>query len=226
MLIMVKEFKISTDVQEVLHAAETLAVADVQKIFQSFAEGKVKKVQIGKMMIVNSFFSRLKGSKIVESEGHYVFFGWEKQKTSFLRTKTTHVLVWPLGTEVYVLPVESVYFEKPVKTAEEKMLIRKDEGEKFLFKTASFYNSKEHECFFKKMELYRKFAVEKDQMRCIKDGVVGYFRWTDPDPWVRENFTVEVKKDPMFFVRNEPGSMTHLISYPGRPALWGYEIDE
>lgn len=219
---MVGVFEISAAKYDMLRATEVLATADIHKIMQGFSKEKVQRVKIGKMGIISTFFAQLKDFGLAGYEEHYVFFA-PVRKSFFHRAM--QILVWPLGAKkVFALPVGSVIFEKPVKGDKEAMLLKLEENERKLFRCFGW--GRKHDCFFKKTELWREFSVEKDKMVCSKDFSVSYFRWTDPDPWVKKDFHFVSDEKPMFFIRNEPRDLAYRISYPSRPALWGYEIDE
>ncbi len=236
LFIMKELFEISADKHSMLCATEMLATADIRDLLQSFCSEKIQKIKIGKMHIVNAYFPQLKDSKLAGYDGHYVFYA--PAKKSFF-AKATQMFIWPLGAKnVFALPIASVTFAKPDKDAEEKIPL--PEPEQVLFHNYSkeevidtakplliaLYGSKEHLCFFEKMELFRKFAVSKKKMICFRDYSVCHLRWTDPDAWVKEHFTVTDYKEPMYFLKHLPKVTSIQISYPSRPPLWGYDIDE
>jgi len=221
-------FTISDEQQAVLRSTETISGDAVRNLMQNFSSGKINEAKTGKLSIVNPFFPFLRDSNLKEHEQHYVFFALEKQKRSFFSRPTYRVFVWPLGSNaIFALPPECVVFKKPDQTAKEDIFLMQA-GQEHPFCKQSV-GGKEHVCFFEKMQSFREFAVEETKMTCTKDYTVHHFRWTKPDPWVREHFTVTDSQKPMFYLRNTPKEMPSItvrVSYPSRPPLWGMQIDE
>lgn len=223
-----KLFTISDEQQKILRSMEKFTGDDVRSFMQGFSTGKIKKAKAGKLSITNTSYSALSELGLAKHEGHYVFFALEKQKPSFFSKASYRVFLWSPNFEaVFALPVGSVSFETPMQNATETMFLMQKGQEHALCKQS--YGGQEHVCFFKKMELYREFAVEEAKMTCTKDFAVHYFRWTKPDPWVREHFRITENEEPMFYLRHDareiPGWSVQL-SYPSRPPLFGWEIDE
>jgi len=223
-----KLFTIPDEQQIMLSSAETISGDNIRGLMQNFSSGKIKEVKAGKLRILNPFFPFFQDSELRKHEEHFVFFALEKQKQSFFSRPTYRVFVWPLGfNAIFALPPESVVFERPDQDATEKIFLKQAGEEHPVCKMN--YGKKEHVCIFEKMQLFREFAVEEAKMTCTKDYVVHHFRWTEPDPWVREHFTLTDDKKPMFYLRNAPEYIpgwSVRLSYPSRPPLWGWEIDE
>ena len=227
--LMLYELKtIPIEKQEMLRSMEAVTGKEVREIMQNFSAGKIKDTKAGKLRIVNAYFPKLKDSGLERYEEHYVFFALEKQKQSFFSKPTYRIFVCPLEWNViFALPLGSVVLEKPDQNSKETVFLT-EKGEEHPVHKEN-YGGRERVCFFEKMQLFREFAVEEAKMTCIRDFVDHHFRWVKPDPWVRERFTITEDKDPMFYLRNEPTEIpgwSVRLSYPRRPPLWGWEIDE
>ena len=217
--------------RETWTSMETITKDDIKGIFKRLTTGKIKKVGVGKLHIENVYFPKFKGSGIEAYEGLYVFFATEKRRVpyfSIFDRSEYRTFVWPIGSNnVFALPEKSVRFKAPEKDIRE-MILLKEEGSEHPVREVEEYGRK-HLCYLKKIQLWREFAIEKEKIVCTKDRVVQHFRWSAPDRWVRENFTISDDKPPMFFLRNEfeePSSYGLRISYPRRPDLLGHDIDE
>ena len=222
-----KLFKILDCQKEKMSAMDTITCNDIKSIFKSFSVGKFTKVKLGKISIVNEFYPILKQSGLEQYEGHYAFYAFEKSANIFLKAKWL-VFILPLGADtIFVVPRTYVSFETP-NDGDTATILLSQQGKEHIVCTQTYAN-KEHSCFFEKMCILREFSLEATKIICTKDVVVHYFRWTEPDPWVKKHFTIKEEKKPMFFLRNEPKEIpgwSVQISYPPRPALWGYEVEE
>ena len=219
-------FSMTDEQRVVLSSMSVITKDDIKKLFESFAVGKIKKVRVGKLHITDVFFPKFKETPLAGYEEQYAFFAIEKHKTSFFSRADYRIFIWPLGSNsVFAVPMESVSFEKPLADTKAPVLLEERINEHSLFKTKEY--GREHECIFEKMCLKREFALEKAKAVCTKDFVIHHFRWTNPDGWVREHFTLQDDEAPMFLLRNEPKIPGGLrLSYPRRPDLWGHHIDE
>ena len=213
-------------------AMEEITAEDVKSIMKDFSSGVVKSPKVGKLSITNCFVPKIKekAPELLAQEGSYVFYAIDKLSTGFFSKASRRILIWiPVSDMIFAVPVEAVSFEKPEQGAKQEFFIKREGEEEALCKTNCY--DREHICFFEKMELYREFAIEEKVIEATKDILYQHFRWTNPDAWVREHFKIRDDYDPMYFLRNTmaqrkiPGWSVR-ISYPTRPALWGYHIEE
>ncbi len=221
-------FLLFDEQREMLRSTDTITANDVKEIIHNVTCSKIGKVKIGKLCIINKFFPLLKDSELPNHEGHYVFYSFEKKNIFSFSKTNCRIFIWPLGADkIWSVPFESVIFEAPENEAKEKVLLQ-EQGEEHLVRKSE-YAGEVHECFFKKMQIFREFAVEKNNVFCTRDFVVYHYRWTNPDPWVRENFTITDYEKPMFYLRNQPRIIPGYsvrLTYPRRPVHYGFHIEE
>lgn len=199
----------------------------VKELFNSYSIGKIKRVRVGKLYIGNVFYTKFKDSGLTAYEEHYVFYALEKRKTSFFSAPTYRLFIWPVESNtIFYVPTDSVFCERPKKDSEICLLLSK-EFENRSVCTEYAYNAK-HKCILEKMCLYRSFAVSDKKIVALKDWVAFHCKWTKPDPWIRRQPTYKKEYSPMYFLRNSPENVFNDLhpSYPQRPDLFGYEIDE
>lgn len=221
-------FLLFDEQREMLRSMDTIRADDIKKIVREVTCSKIKKVKTGKLRIINKFFPLLRDSELPNHEGHYVFYSFEKKNIFSFSKANRRVFIWPLGADkIWAVPFESVIFEYPENEAKENVLLQEQGEEQLVCKRE--YDGKEHECFFKKMQIFREFAVGKNDIVCTRDLAVHYYRWANPDPWVKENFTIKNYEKPMFYLRNQPRMIPGYsvqLSYPRRPVHYGFHVEE
>lgn len=210
-----------------LCAMEEITAKTVRDLFQNYSSGKIKKPKIGKLSIVNAYIPDFKekkcDSELLKVEGHYVFYALEKLSFGLFSNSTYRMFIWePLSNEIFAVPVESVTFEDPIKDDDEifcKDTYRVSFLKEEVLIASKMSGGKKHDCWQEGIELTRRFSIEKDKIKAIRDTLIHHLRWTDPDWWVTEKFTVEEIRSPMYYLRHEIEripSDSIRISYPIR----------
>ena len=212
----------------IFHSLGKITSEDVKEVMQTFSSGKICTPKIGILSVEERFFPDLKDTPLVVHEGEYVFYAVEKLRFGLFEKTHKRIFIWPPMTgDLYALPVDAVSFERPKDDVKQTWLISESGEEKPLCKHT--YDNKEHICFFEKKQLLREFFITGKEMFCTADILKHYFRWSRPDPWVKEHFTITDVEEPMFYLRHDlkeiPGWSVRLC-YPSRPPLYGWEIDE
>lgn len=214
-----------------------LCTKDVKELFE--LHGNPKKIRIGLLLGTEKLcFTKILFSNYAENNnlpafeepedlfGHFVFYAYEKKP--LFKKQERKVLISPLGLNtVYAIPAKLVRFEKPLLKEEqtETIVLGEQQVNKELF-TQNAYDA-DHTCILEKMVMKRVFLVSRNAATCTKDVLVNHFKWTHADGWVPTHFTMDDCKEACFFVNHKPEIKTcYGISYPRRPNLWGYVIDE
>ena len=214
-----------------------LCTKDVKELFE--VHGNPKKVRVGlllgtdKLCFTKILFSNYAENKNVptfeEPEdlfGHFVFYAYEKKP--LFKKQERKVLISPLGLNtVFALPAKFVRFENPLSGGRqiETIVLGEQPVNEKLF-TQNAYG-KDHDCILEKMVMQRIFLISRNAVTCTHDVLVNHFKWTSPDPWVPTYFTKKDCKEACFFVNHKPEIKKYYgISYPERPNLFGYHIEE
>ena len=223
-----KLFNLSEEQQNMLSGKKTITADDVRTVFQSYSSGKIKRTKVGRLS-VNEFISSEIDFSLAKHEGRFVFFALEKVKESLFSKAKYRVFIWPLGFNVIIaVPHESVSFEKPAKGYANEIMFLKTHGNKHELYTHHCYD-RDHTLIYENTHLYRAFNIENKKATCVKDYAVHRYRWTNPDVWVQEQFSIIRYYKPLFFLRHDPEKIPRnsvQLSYPTKPALCGHEIHE
>ena len=223
-----KLFNLSEEQQNMLSGKKTITTDDVRTVFQSYSSGKIKRTKVGRLS-VNEFISSEIDFSLAKHEGRFVFFALEKVKESLFSKAKYRVFIWPLGFNVIIaVPHESVSFEKPAKGYANEIMFLKTHGNKHELYTHHCYD-RDHTLIYENTHLYRAFNIENKKATCVKDYAVHRYRWTNPDVWVQEQFSIIRYYKPLFFLRHDPEKIPRnsvQLSYPTKPALCGHEIHE
>ena len=223
-----KLFNLSEEQQNMLSGKKTITTDDVRTVFQSYSSGKIKRTKVGRLS-VNEFISPEIDFSIAKHERRFVFYALEKTKESLFSKAKYRVFIWPLGFNVIIaVPHESVSFEKPAKGYANEIMFLKTHGNKHELYTHHCYD-RDHTLIYENTHLYRAFNIENKKATCVKDYAVHRYRWTNPDVWVQEQFSIIRYYKPLFFLRHDPEKIPRnsvQLSYPTKPALCGHEIHE
>ncbi|MBR2299962.1 MAG: hypothetical protein IJ870_05260 [Alphaproteobacteria bacterium] len=228
-----EKIKLSEKDCEIMRATDTITCEDVRDLMQNLlADGKIGTVKLGELRIENHFIPELKETPLFSLEGDIVFYAVQKMSHGWFQKADKKICIYcALRDEVYIVPPEAVCFcslkEGNLLGESLECLISRTGEEHPVCKCYS--GKKEHVCFFEKMEVWRRFEIHKEGLICTADILKQHFRWSEPDPWAAEHFTITDTKDPLFFLRHEPQEIpgwSVRISYPSQPAMWGWEIDE
>lgn len=223
-----KLFNLSEEQQNMLSGKKTITADDVRTVFQSYSSGKIKRTKVGRLS-VNEFISPEIDFSIAKHEGRFVFFALEKTKESLFSKAQYRVFIWPLGFNVVIaVPYGSVSFEKPIKGYSNEVIFLRTHGNKHEVCMHHCYD-RDHSLIHENTHLYREFAIENKKATCIKDYAIYRYRWTNPDLWVQEQFSLKRCYEPWFFSKNDPEKIPYnsvQLSYPTKPALCEHEIHE
>ena len=219
-------FNLSEEQQNMLLGKKTVTTNDVKDVLKTFSSGKIKNAKVGRLH-VEEFISPEIDFTLFKHDRHIVFYALEKVKESLFSKAKYRVFIWPIGfDEVIAVSPGSVSFEAPIKGYSKEIIFLKRHGNEHEVCKLYCYN-REHLCIFEKSDLYRKFAIDKKKVTCIKDYAIHHYHWTNPDGWVPEHFHIETSYEPLFFLRNDPEEIPSgsvKLSYPSRPALYGHDF--
>ncbi len=225
---MINTYRLSDKACEMIRSSDKITSQDAKNLMQQSSSCKVKMPKIGMLRFQNPFFSDIAKTNLRILERLPVFYALEKVRIGLYRKAFRRIFIYfPLSGEVFDVPPQAVMFSEPSKHERISCFISQSGQEEPI--CSQMYAQKKHICFFERMEVWREYAVYKKEFVCTADILKQHFRWSDPDPWVREQFSITDRKDPMFFLRNEPTRIpgwSVRLSYPSPPHLWGYHIDE
>ena len=217
---------LSEQQKSMLRAMDTITSKDVKRLMQFFPSVKIKKVRLGLFWIVNQYLPELKNTMLGQYEGRDVFYAVEKKKFSLFSKAERQIFICsPEFDYIFAAPLKGVRFSKVGKKDKELFLLSEKLDPRKIYETKAY--DRNHICFLQKICLYREFAVKKAKLVAVTDIAVHHLRWTNPDPWVNEHFTVKDANEPMFYLRNAPRALSAInVAYPKRSPLYGYHIEE
>ena len=202
-----------------LTSMKTISVEDVQKVFQNYSSGQIKKPKIGKLSIVNSFISDFRGTELLKIERKYVFYAVEKFSVGLFSKSMYRMFIWhPVSEHVFAVPVESVSFEAPKRDEngcyplEMCLVLNQTKGVAIATKTDG--NTK-HQLFLESQELYRTFGVTSNRIDALKDVQAFNLRWSDS----KEHFLFKIDCDAMYHLRYGFKDVSDYIFYPKATGL-------
>ena len=220
-------YQISPEEFEMFSAMDKIGVDDIRPIMQRLSCGKIKKLAVGKLIIINRFFPTFKDTILPSWEGLHVFYAYEKFKPSLFSKPFWRIFIWRPMTEIIAaVPVESVAFRFDEQLFEQKgiferFLLFEDKTPQDVHKDE--YRGKMHTLTQEGVKFCREFSVTKDSFVCKADICSFDLSWSEPDSLVYP-YTSVIKRAPMYYLRHGYKENAPHHQYP--PYRSFGEIDE